>query len=84
MSVAVGARIRSVRKARGTTQVELAEASSLKQSFVSRVEAGVQNLELRTLARIAHALDTTMEELVAGVEVDPSRLRKRGMKAGEA
>lgn len=41
----------------GLTQVELAQRMKKKQSWISRVEAGEENLTLKTLGQLAYALD---------------------------
>ena len=52
----VAASIRRLRKARGMTGEGLAEAVGIAPQNLRRIEAGQQNLTLRTLARIADAL----------------------------
>lgn len=52
----VAASIRRLRKARGMTGEGLAEALGIAPQNLRRIEAGQQNLTLRTLARIADAL----------------------------
>jgi DNA-binding XRE family transcriptional regulator len=62
----VSERIRSLRKAAGMTQEQLAEKSAIPQSHISRLEAGRHSPSRMTLEKIAAAL---------GVEVaafDPS------------
>jgi predicted transcriptional regulator len=41
----------------GLTQEELAQRMNRKQSWISRVEAGMENLTLKTLGQLAYALD---------------------------
>lgn len=54
-----------VRKARGLTQVQLAEASGMDQSRVSRIERGdVTRVEVGTLAEYARALGGELELVV--------------------
>ena len=69
VSAAVGRRVRQLRRERGMTQVQLSQATGLHQPFLSRIEAGQQNLELRTLARLAVALASTLEALVSGISL---------------
>lgn len=52
----VAASIRRLRKARGITGEQLAEKLGIAPQNLRRIEAG-QNLTLRTLAKIADALD---------------------------
>ncbi len=67
-------RIADIRKAKGLTQDDLAEALGTATRNVQRLEAG-QNLTLHTIARIAAALAVRPEDLFAG---DSSERRPRG------
>ena len=62
---ALGARIRSLRAARGLTIKELAERSDLSQRFVVQLESGTANVSVRKLAALARALGTTPSEMLA-------------------
>lgn len=53
----VGNRIRELRKAKGWTQEQLAEAASLHYSYIGGVERGDRNISLETLEKIIAALD---------------------------
>lgn len=48
----VGNRIRELRKAKGWTQEQLAEAASLHYSYIGGVERGDRNISLETLGKI--------------------------------
>lgn len=74
---AVGTRIRKARQAAGMTQQQVAAATGHSQGFVWRVEAGKQNVELRTLGRFALTLSTSLEALVKGVPLNPEDLPRR-------
>ena len=52
----------------GLTQEDLASMLGKRQTWVSRVEAGQENLTLRTIAQLAYALERDPVELVAPVE----------------
>lgn len=54
--VVIGQRIAELRKEQGMTQAQLAEAAGLRQSNVSRIEAGKYATTLDILANIAQAL----------------------------
>lgn len=54
--VVIGQRIAELRKEQGMTQAQLAEAVGLRQSNVSRIEAGKYATTLDILANIAQAL----------------------------
>ncbi|WP_296666250.1 XRE family transcriptional regulator [Demequina sp.] len=67
-SVRLGARLRELRRSRGLTLVQLADATGLSHPFLSQVERGLANLSLQSLRRIAVALETSPVELVAAAE----------------
>lgn len=52
----------------GLTQEELAERMGKKQSWISRVEAGEENVTLRTLGQFARALAKDPSEFLAPIE----------------
>lgn len=60
---AVGNRIRELRKAKGWTQEQLAEAASLHYSYIGGVERGDRNISLETLEKIIAAFDVPAAEL---------------------
>lgn len=64
-----GLRVRAARHAQGKSLESLAEGSALHWSFVSRVERGRGNVTLRSLLRLASALEVDPGELVAGLEL---------------
>jgi transcriptional regulator with XRE-family HTH domain len=59
-----GKRVRALRKARGWTQEELAEAGSLHENYVSRLETGEQEPGLFVILRLARAFDVNPDELL--------------------
>lgn len=61
----LGAEIRRRRLEAGYTLVQLAERSGLSQPFLSQVENERSQPSMVSLARIAHALDTTPQSLFA-------------------
>jgi transcriptional regulator with XRE-family HTH domain len=69
----VARRIAEARRARGITQEDLAGRIETAPRSYQRIEAGQQNLTLRTIARIAAALDVAPEELIAGTAPLPSK-----------
>ncbi|MET1168220.1 helix-turn-helix transcriptional regulator, partial [Bacillus velezensis] len=52
----VGNRIRELRKAKGWTQEQLAEAAGLHYSYIGGVERGDRNISLETLEKIINGL----------------------------
>ncbi|WFE47942.1 XRE family transcriptional regulator [Verrucosispora sp. WMMD1129] len=57
-------RIRALRVAQGWSLEELATRARLSQSSLSRIENGQRRLALDQLVTLAHALDTTLDQLV--------------------
>lgn len=78
---AMGERIRKVRDEKKLGLVETAKAAGMPKGFLWRTEAGQQNLSIKTLARIALALDATMSELLEDV---PALAAGTGEKDGDA
>jgi transcriptional regulator with XRE-family HTH domain len=63
----VGANIRVVREAKGWTLERLALEVRTSHSHIDRLELGKQAPNVRTLAKLARALDTSIDRLVEGV-----------------
>lgn len=57
--------LRMIRKARGLSQVELAEAAGCSQGLISRLETGGKNVTLDQIEAIADALKCQQWELFA-------------------
>jgi len=55
--------IKSLRKARGITQKELALKADVSLSYLKAVEAGRKNPSIKTLARFANSLDLSIKEI---------------------
>ena len=66
----MGNRLRQLRKDSGLTQVRLAEKAQVSRSVIARFETGRTELSTRNLARIANALDCSMDEIVNGGQAD--------------
>ena len=66
---ALGARLRALREATGTTQEALAAAAGISRVTLVRIENGEQSPKLATLVSLARALGCPLPELVAGPEV---------------
>jgi transcriptional regulator with XRE-family HTH domain len=62
----VGDMILAARKARQMTQEKLAGSVGLSRAQIANIEAGRSDVPLKTLARFADALGTTMRDLVPG------------------
>ena len=65
--VLVGERIRALRTAKGWRQIDLAQHSGVHEVHLSDLERGVREPGLRTLAKIAAALDTPLSEILKGL-----------------
>ncbi|MGI5128294.1 helix-turn-helix domain-containing protein [Pseudonocardia sp. CA-107938] len=61
----LGQVLRAARKTRGMTLVEVAAAAQLSQPFLSQLELGRARPSMRSLHRIAVALGTTQQALLA-------------------
>ncbi len=56
--------IKVIRKFRGMTQAELAEASGISRPYLTEIETGKKDGSIRALKSIAGALDVSLEVLV--------------------
>src|SRR5262245_41936991 len=74
----LGGAIRALRRDRGLTLVQLAEAAGRSQPFLSPLELGRSRPSMRSLFRIATALGTTQQTLLAIAAGDPSSGPVRG------
>lgn len=72
----LGRVVRSLRKRRGLTLVQVAELTAYSHSFISQVERGVTKPSMESLHRIAHALGSTAQDLLStGVDGPVSVVR---------
>lgn len=69
----LGSRFRKIRKDRGLTQGDIAEALSIQDITVSRWERGDRAVSLATLAEAADALGVTLADLVGTATPVPSQ-----------
>lgn len=67
-SARLGGHIRTLRKTRGMTLVQLAERTELSHPFLSQLERGLAQPSLGSLRRIALALETSPIELIAAAD----------------
>lgn len=63
-----GTRILKMRKKRGYTQEKLAELADISVQFLADIERGRKSMTLKTLRRIAAALNVTTDYIVNGLE----------------
>jgi len=67
-TLTLGQRIRSAREAREVSQVSLASAASISQDYLSQLEKDEREPTLSIAARLARALDVSLDELAAGAD----------------
>ena len=65
--IAIGLRIRKLRKQKFWTQEKLAEKAEIAPDYLCRIESGKKHPSLTTILLIAGALDTTVDDLLADV-----------------
>ena len=63
----LGQRLRSAREARGLSQTSLATAAKISQGYLSQLEQDEREPTLSIASRLAHALDLSLDQLVANV-----------------
>lgn len=63
----IGERIKHARKARHMTQEELAEKLGVSIAFLSRIERGSSQINLKRLSQLCGILGTTEGEILNGV-----------------
>lgn len=56
----IGSRLRTIRKQRGLTQEKLGELAGVHYSYIGQVERGDKVPSLKTLHKLARALDTDL------------------------
>jgi transcriptional regulator with XRE-family HTH domain len=64
--LAIGQKIRAVRLQRKFSQKDLAIRTDIKQQYLAEIELFGVNLSLKSLKRIATALDLTLRDLLPG------------------
>ena len=65
-------RIQSLRKARGITQEQLADAVGVSRQAVSKWEAGQSGPDLERIVAMAEYFDVTTDYLLRGIEPAPT------------
>lgn len=73
----VGPRLRKLRKQRGVTLTELAAATGISKSTLSRLESGQRKPSLELLLPIAHVHGVPLDDLVGAPELGDPRIRLR-------
>lgn len=62
----LGKRIRAERRKKDLTQEKLAEMAEISDSFMGHIERGGRTLSIETLAKLANALDLSLEYILCG------------------
>ena len=65
--VQLGQAVRKRRKALGLSQEGLAEKAELHWTYIGGIERGERNVSLLNIVKIAHALGTTANRLLAAI-----------------
>lgn len=59
----LGQRVKSIRKAQGLSQEELADRAGLDRTYIGGIERGERNVSILNLARIGQALEVDLSTL---------------------
>ena len=62
----LGKRIRAERQNQKLTQEKLAEMAEISESFLGHIERGGRTLSIETLAKLANALNISIEFIICG------------------
>jgi transcriptional regulator with XRE-family HTH domain len=76
----VGGRLKQVRTQRGVTLTELAAATGISKSTLSRLESGQRKPSLELLLPIAHVHQVPLDDLVGAPAVGDPRIRLKPAK----
>lgn len=68
VNITVGTRIRSLRRQAGLTISQLAEMAGIDGGFINCIENGKKTPSLRTLAKVAKALNVPIMDIFSGQE----------------
>ena len=65
--------LEKLRKAKGISQIQLAQKTGLTQGAISHIESEIRKPSIQTAQAIAKALGCTIDELLAESEVENSK-----------
>lgn len=68
----IGQRIKEERRKKGWSQEKLSEEVDVTTVYISKIERGSSRINLKRLAQISKALDTSIEYLIGGTAPDSS------------
>lgn len=63
LEIRFGSKLSYVRKARKLSQMKLAELVDMNFNYISQIECGKANITIKTMKKIADALDVELKEL---------------------
>lgn len=67
----LGENIKKIRKKRSLTQDKLARLADIPYTSITKIETGViKSPSIQTVAKIAKALDISLDELIKGINND--------------
>jgi transcriptional regulator with XRE-family HTH domain len=67
ITVRFGLRLRMLRKQKGWTQVQMADALGIDRSYISDVERGKKNVSLPTMEVIALGFEISLSKLLSRI-----------------
>ena len=67
ITVRFGLRLRKLRKQKGWTQVQMADALGIDRSYISDVERGKKNVSLPTMEVIALGFEISLAKLLSRI-----------------
>ena len=67
ITVRFGLRVRMLRKQKGWTQVQMADALGIDRSYISDVERGKKNVSLPTMEVIALGFEISLSKLLSRI-----------------
>jgi HTH-type transcriptional regulator, competence development regulator len=59
---AFGKKLKSIRKAKGLSQLDVEIQSGISRTEISRIENGLRNIEFYTIVKLASALDVPIKD----------------------
>lgn len=75
----IGKRIKQARIKKGLSQENLADELDISTAFLSRVETGKSQINLKRLLQVGKVLDVPPEELISGTYIYSERYLDREM-----
>ena len=74
IQLALGQRVRQLRKRHGYSQEAFADATGLHRTWMGALERGERNLSFHNLVLVSKALSITLSKLLSGIEKDAAQL----------